>query len=138
MNKSDLLALVKIRVKEAQALLASGHYDGAYYLAGYAMECAIKACIAGKIKNNVVPDRNFVQNFYQHDLERLLKAAGLWTTFETDLKAKPALSLNWAVVKDWNESSRYEYGKSQAEATDLVNAIVTRKAGILGWVKRCM
>lgn len=138
MNKNDLITLAGIRVKEAKALLSAGHYDGAYYLAGYAMECAIKACIAGKIRSNVVPDKNFAQNFYHHDLEKLLRTAGLWSQFDADLKTKPALAVNWAVVKDWNESSRYGHGRSKAQAVDLVNAIVARKVGILGWVKKCM
>jgi HEPN domain-containing protein len=29
-------------------LLEAGLYAGAYYLAGYAVECALKACIAKK------------------------------------------------------------------------------------------
>jgi len=45
-NRRDLQALSRIRLTEAKALLRLGHYDGAYYLAGYAAECALKACIA--------------------------------------------------------------------------------------------
>ena len=32
-------------VTDARALLAAGCWAGAYYLAGYALECALKACI---------------------------------------------------------------------------------------------
>ena len=46
MNKRDLEALVDLRVKEAQLLFDNKCYEGAYYLLGYALECAIKACIA--------------------------------------------------------------------------------------------
>ena len=45
MNKSDLENLVDIRVSEAQVLLESENFQGSYYLAGYAIECAIKVCI---------------------------------------------------------------------------------------------
>ena len=45
-DRKDLQELSKVRLKEATALLKLGLFDGAYYLAGYAVECALKACIA--------------------------------------------------------------------------------------------
>jgi hypothetical protein len=41
MNKTELENLAVIRVKEAQILLAADCYHGAYYLAGYALECTL-------------------------------------------------------------------------------------------------
>ena len=46
MDRRDLQALSKARLIEAKALLKLGLTDGACYLAGYTVECAIKACIA--------------------------------------------------------------------------------------------
>lgn len=46
MNRSDFQDLAQIRLAEAAALLQAERFDGAYYLAGYAVECALKACIA--------------------------------------------------------------------------------------------
>jgi HEPN domain-containing protein len=46
MNRSDFHRLTEIRIKEAKVLLDRKCYEGAYYLAGYAVECALKACIA--------------------------------------------------------------------------------------------
>jgi HEPN domain-containing protein len=46
MTRKDLQKLAAIRLKEAKLLLAANAPDGAYYLAGYAVECALKACIA--------------------------------------------------------------------------------------------
>src|ERR1019366_8510670 len=46
MNRSDLHQLTEARVRESQALLAAGEAAGAYYVAGYAVDCALKACIA--------------------------------------------------------------------------------------------
>lgn len=45
-DRQDLQELSRVRLKEATALLKLGLFDGAYYLAGYAVECALKACIA--------------------------------------------------------------------------------------------
>jgi hypothetical protein len=39
-DRKGLQELSKVRLKEATALLELGLFDGAYYLAGYAVECA--------------------------------------------------------------------------------------------------
>src|SRR5690242_7885063 len=49
-NCTDFKKLAEIRMAEARTLLKARHYDGAYYLAGYAVECALKACIAKRTK----------------------------------------------------------------------------------------
>jgi len=43
MNRVDLQQLAELRLKESKALFAAGFPEGAYYLAGYAVECALKA-----------------------------------------------------------------------------------------------
>jgi HEPN domain-containing protein len=40
MNRADFQKLAELRIREAKVLLDSKHYEGAYYLAGYAVECA--------------------------------------------------------------------------------------------------
>lgn len=46
MDRGEFQQLSKVRLQEARALLKMGLSDGAYYLAGYAVEFALKACIA--------------------------------------------------------------------------------------------
>lgn len=46
MNRKDLIQLALIRLKESLALLEKGHYDGAYYLCGYFVECGLKELLA--------------------------------------------------------------------------------------------
>jgi hypothetical protein len=41
-TRADFQKLADMRIKEAGILLAAGEFDGAYYLAGYAVECALK------------------------------------------------------------------------------------------------
>jgi hypothetical protein len=48
--------------------------DGAYYLAGYAVECALKACIAKETKRYEFPDKKRVDSSYSHNLDLLVKA----------------------------------------------------------------
>lgn len=50
MNRKDLKLVAEVRLREAEALLNKRYYDGAYYLTGYAVECALKSCIAKKTK----------------------------------------------------------------------------------------
>ena len=46
MNRRDLQQLADDRVLDAEALLNAGRWAAAYYLSGYAVECALKARIA--------------------------------------------------------------------------------------------
>lgn len=60
MTRKELQALVALRVREAKVLLKNDFPDGAYYLAGYAAECAIKACIARRTVRYEFPDKKRV------------------------------------------------------------------------------
>jgi len=42
-NRNDFQDLARTRIREAQALFGSGEYSGAYYLIGYAVECALES-----------------------------------------------------------------------------------------------
>ncbi len=77
MTRFDFQRLAKIRIKEAEALLDNGHYNGAYYLAGYAVECALKACIAKQTLRYDFPEKRRVDNSHTHDLTKLVRVADL-------------------------------------------------------------
>lgn len=47
-----------------------------------------------------------------------------------------AFQNNWSVVKDWSEQRRYDPAVTQAVATDLYNAIISRRDGVLPWLKK--
>jgi len=76
-NRADFQKLSRLRIKEAKALLDGGLYSGAYYLAGYAVECALKACIAKLTKEHDFPDREVVNKSWSHRLSQLVEVAGL-------------------------------------------------------------
>jgi HEPN domain-containing protein len=86
MNRADLQQLADLRIKEARILLDGASYSGAYYPAGYAIECALKACIAKPTKEHDFPDKDFVNRSWTHDLEKLLILAELNDQLETDRK----------------------------------------------------
>ncbi len=49
MNRATLQQLSDERIGDARALLAANQWLGAYSLAGYALECALKSCVLAYI-----------------------------------------------------------------------------------------
>lgn len=99
------------------------------------MECALKACIALQTKRHDFPNKRFVNEAYTHNLERLIKLAGLETHLEEEMAKNAVFAVNWALVKDWNEQSRYKTSVSVKDAKDLYSACTSRKHGILAWIR---
>jgi len=134
MNRNDLKALARARPRESRILLDSGEYSGAYYLAGYVVECALKAVIARQTQRYDFPDKNRANDSWIHDPTRLVDVAGLRAFLQAEIKTDPEFADNWSVVKDWKEDSRYKIiEKKEAEA--LIRAIADGRHGVLRWLK---
>jgi HEPN domain-containing protein len=133
-NRFDLQELANIRIREAETLLHASLFDGAYYLAGYAVECALKACIAKQTREFDFPDRAVVNDSYTHDLDKLVRVAGLDAERQDRSRVSKQFEINWALVKDWSEGSRYDLNDEQ-KARDFVRAVADRRTGVLGWLK---
>lgn len=132
MNRAEFQQLAEVRIKEAEALLAAGMWDGACYLAGYAVECALKACIAKLTRAEDFPPRE-TRDYYTHDLAKLLKTAGLETAWKA-ATAKPEFKKRWEVCEEWEEGSRYER-PTEAQARDLYQAITDPTNGVLQLIR---
>jgi HEPN domain-containing protein len=131
--RRDFKALADLRAEEARILLAKGKRQGAYYLAGYAVECALKACIAKKTKRFEFPPKaDHVRKLYRHGLNELLNLAGLDVQLRKDMAVNKAFEANWSTVKDWTAESRYR--TSGLNGKDMYNA-VTGADGVLAWIK---
>src|SRR3989442_14840301 len=126
MNRNDLRLLAATRLKEAKVLLANGEYSGAYYLAGYVVECALKACIAKRTKRHDFPNKKTVNDSWTHGLGQLVGPAGLEISLTAEINADPVFSRNWANVIRWKEDSRYVIS-DRREAVDLIKAISDRR-----------
>ena len=109
---------------------------GAYYLAGYAVECAIKAGIAKATKRHDFPDKNRSAQSYTHDLPTLLRLSGLQPAFDAATTDSPALAQNWAIVKNWRETCRYDCRIDMDRARELYRAVTTRRSGVLAWLRQ--
>jgi len=135
MDRKDLRALSRVRISEARALLNAGLPDGAYYLAGYAVECALKACIAKETQRYEFPEKKRVDASYTHNLKELVRVAELRGGLREAAAADPQFQQYWDVVELWSEQSRY--GRNSAEsAQSLIEAVGDRNHGVMKWVKR--
>ena len=135
MNRRDLQQIAKIRRKEAKILIDNKKYDGAYYLLGYIVECALKSCIARKTRKYDFPDKKKVDKSYTHELETLVGLAELKMEFEQEKIRNPTFEIYWNVVKDWDENSRYKrYIKREAQ--DMYKAVLARNNGVLRWIRQ--
>lgn len=135
MNRKAFQQVSRLRVKEARSLLREGHAPGAFYLIGYAVECALKACVSKQVSRHDIPEKKFVIKVYTHNLEQLVDLAGLKHDFKLALQTNKTLEVNWTTVKDWSTSSRYDGGITIAQAKDMYSACTSRKNGILMWIK---
>jgi HEPN domain-containing protein len=134
-TKKDLETLADTRLGDATHLFNSTRYSAAYYLAGYAVELGIKACIAGIFQANVIPDRTFVDRIYSHKLDDLLKLAGIMKQLQDDMAADASLSAAWGVASKWTETSRYALW-DQFAAASMIQAVGDRNHGVLSWLKK--
>jgi len=133
-NRLDFQALAQEKIAEAKILLDAGKWTGAYCLAGYAVECGIKACIAKLFRTDVFPEKSFSDKCYIHDIDKLVQLAELKTARDADCAANPTLDGNWATVVQWTEASRYDR-KTQQDAQDLEEAITNLPDGVFPWVQ---
>ena len=135
MNRTDFRNLSELRLQESRALLAAGLPEGAYYLAGYAVECALKACIAKRTQEHDFPEKGS-HKYFSHDLEDLLGFAKLKRELDQAFQTNPALRTNWTIILNWSEESRYKQGRTDQDVTDLLIAIEDQTGGVLTWLRQ--
>lgn len=135
LDRANFQRLAEARIDDAKVLLDNGRWDGAYYLAGYAVECGLKSCIIARLlATDEFPEKNFSTNCWTHNLTQLVSLAGLKTLLDAD----PDVSLNWTIVKDWNETVRYDLKgapDAQTKAEELYRAVTDATHGVLTWIR---
>jgi HEPN domain-containing protein len=131
-TRKDLQALAEARLADAQILFRHKRYDAAYYLAGYAVECALKACVAKKTKRHDFPAKKDTDKAHTHDLQALLSLSGVGEQLN-DFHDDPTLGKQWSIVKQWSEASRYY--KSGNERAGAIISAVSGAQGVLQCLK---
>jgi HEPN domain-containing protein len=133
-DRATFRELAEPRFSEARVLLVSGRPSGAYYLAGYAVECALKAKIAAEFRAEMIPSLSLVRDVYTHDLGKLLSLAGLRDALEAEMEANPNLKECWTTITGWSEQARYETWSPEA-AEAMVEAVEADGEGLLPWLR---
>jgi HEPN domain-containing protein len=134
-TRAEFQELAEQRLAEAKALLDLGNWDGAYYLAGYSVELALKACIIKMLMGtDAFPDKEFSKNCYTHAIEKLVVLAKLDGPRKIATDVDPELLTNWSTVRDWSEEMRY-HRIDESEARELYTAIADAAHGVLPWIK---
>jgi HEPN domain-containing protein len=122
---------------DAKVSLDDRRWHAAYYLAGYAVECGLKACILVRLTATpevIFENRKFGENCWTHNVMELVKLADLERTRVADSAVNRALKMNWVVVKDWSEQARYK-AIVHHKAKKLYAAIADKPHGVMQWIK---
>jgi len=133
-DRGEFQQLSKVRLKEARALLEMGLSDGAYYLAGYAVEFALKACIAKETRRYEFPDKKKTERSYSHVLKDLVGVANLDSARRKRARVDPDFETNWNVAQLWSEESRCKRHTMES-AKELLRAVGENRHGVIAWLK---
>ena len=148
LNQADLRRLAQERIQDASALLAGGRWSFAYYVAGYAVECALKSCILSQMIHTgwIFESKVKIDQVLTHDFAELVELAGLKTQLNVRLAASAAAATAaggpaggifvgyWGTVLQWDVASRYQT-KTEAEAREIYEAITHAPDGIMQWIQ---
>lgn len=118
---AELRRVARARLTDAKALCKAKRYDGATYLAGYAVEVALKARICKSLGWKDFPEttREFegLLTFKTHKLPLLLRLSGR----EQIVKRK--VFVEWSAVASWDPETRYRaVGTSSKNEAELMIA----------------
>jgi hypothetical protein len=130
---TELRTLAEMRRSEALALYEKDLFSGAYYLAGYAIELALKACICRMFNAEAIPDKGFVNSIYTHRLTDLIEIANMKKLVENN-KKDTTFEAFWGVVVNWSSEARYEI-ITQKQCAAMIAAAFHEKGGIYPWIK---
>lgn len=133
-SADDLKTLSNLRWGDARVLMDGQRHSGAYYLAGYAVECGLKAVIAVSFRATVIPSRKFVNDIHTHDLVSLISLAGLKQDLDQVGRDDDVFASNWNFVAGWKETARYET-IDPFTANRMLAAVGDPETGVLQWLK---
>jgi len=98
-----LVTLAATRFDDGIALLRTGRparYGGAIYIAGYGLECALKAKICVDQHLDKLP-----RKYWHHDLLRLAEATARWSSMSAN---RNLLDKFKTLAAEWDVGMRYE------------------------------
>lgn len=84
-NHLELKQISKARLKTVKILIAAEDWEGASYMMGYVLECALKSAICKTLNLTTYPEKNgsdkIIKFFKTHDFDVLLTLSGMESIF---------------------------------------------------------
>lgn len=138
MNRAHWQNLAEERVLDADVLLQAGRWAGVFHLIGYAVESGLKSCVLAYMENSnadvIFRERKFSDNCWTHNIEELVRLAGLRSALDLDMAANRQLGINWIYATQWKEISRYQTA-TEFNARRLYQAVADAADGVLPWIR---
>lgn len=134
-KRTELSALADAKILDAQILLINARYSSAFYLAGYAVEFGLKACIAKQIRQETIPELQFIRDIHTHSFKKLVGLAGLNSQLQEEREASSEFATYWGIAGQWAPSARYNVTDAVL-AQLMVQAVSEPKDGIMTWIRK--
>lgn len=146
---SEIRLLVRLRLDEAQVLVTNGYADGAFYLAGYGIELALKAKIAERLglpwlfdEKGTNPADQFTglgdlrRLLKTHNLFLLLAVSGLKPAYDQKRQTESEFLKYKQLIETWNEGLRYQLPEP-VNNVDMQSSLnfLTAPTGLLQWIE---
>ena len=118
------------KLLDAQCLLEGDRYAGSVYLAGYALEIALKVKLCNiheliEFPENQRETNAITKKWFKHNLEKLEGYTNLNLNFH--------YTAAWLKVKNWDVEARYKrLPETQEDSTDFFNSIQILLNALLG------
>ncbi|MDR0703554.1 MAG: HEPN domain-containing protein [Planctomycetaceae bacterium] len=137
------------RLDEARILYENKKFDGAFYLAGYAVELVLKVRIcdlfniphlfeeSGQSINNITGISELRRSVKIHNLQILLVYSGLKKEFDIKVRDDPDFEIiNSLLIQKWSEQSRYHLTGTIPPPIiqQVLELLGNRERGILQWL----
>ncbi|MBI4087098.1 HEPN domain-containing protein [Candidatus Kaiserbacteria bacterium] len=139
----DLKTIAKARLRSAVILIDAGDWDGAAYMMGYVLECALKAAVCKSLRLTDYPqNRKTDTHFLTHNFDQLVVLSGVSDLFDSN--ASSSVFQNWSdftkeFLGDW-PAMRYNIQHQQTfteiKVRDLYTNLTDKPDGILAVITR--
>lgn len=141
--------LAILRLEEAEILAQNTKPDGAFYLAGYSVELALKARIAERLgivslfadkiaAADEFTDIGKLKSLVQtHNLDTLFAMAGLKQAFDQEKRIRKDFLKFEVLLKTWTEKWRYRPpGEVSEGSVQSFIQFLTAEQGLLAWIAK--
>lgn len=131
-TSKSIQSIADDRIREAECLYDNGHFDLAFYVAGYAVELYLKAriCVVLNIpdffdfgnRKKFENEDNITKPYKVHNFDQLLILSGLSLEHNKMLQMAN-FKKDWSALSQWREDVRYSKGKKQQDVGIFISGI---------------